>query len=118
MKNISNHSIKFRFKSDLDPNPTLEIDKTEKPNKLKVYMRLEPFTTFSGIVNLHPTKGTHLVIFSDDYYFDAYGCRPSLSALNQLKSKHGKKIYNTYKKQKQDSLCASYHLYVLYLCLF
>ena len=104
--------VKYNLENEAKTKTKIEVLKELKIHA-KVYMRLEPFTTFSGIVNLHPTKGTHLVIFSDDYYFDAYGCRPSLSALNRLKSKHGKKIYKTYKIQKQDSLCASYHLYVL-----
>ena len=28
-----------------------------------IYMRDDKFTTTSGIVNLHPTKGTHWVMF-------------------------------------------------------
>ena len=31
----------------------------------------------SGIVNLHPTKGTHWVIFTNQNYFESYGCHPN-----------------------------------------
>ena len=38
-------------------------------------MRDDKFTTTSGIVNLHPTKGTHWVIFVNEFYFDSYDVR-------------------------------------------
>ena len=81
----------------------------------KVYMRDDPFTTKSGIVNLHPTKGTHWVMYTGKFYFDSYGCPPPTNILNQIKDKYGECIYSEYKIQKNDSFCASYCLYVLYL---
>ena len=27
-----------------------------------------------GILNLHPTKGTHCVLYTNEHYFDSYGC--------------------------------------------
>ena len=73
-------------------------------------MRDDKITTTSGIVNLHPTKGTHWVMFVGQFYFDSYGCPPPLSVLNQIKEKHNVCIYSEYRIQKQDSLCASYCL--------
>ena len=29
-----------------------------------------------GIVNLHPSVGTHWVVYIDENYFDIYGCVP------------------------------------------
>ena len=77
----------------------------------KVYMRDDTFSTYSGIVNLHPTKGTHWVMFSDKFYFDSYGCPPPTNIQNQVE----KGIYSEYQIQKNDSYCAAYCLYVLYL---
>ena len=34
-----------------------------------IYMRDDKFTTTSGIVNLHPTKGTHWVMFVNEFFF-------------------------------------------------
>ena len=73
-------------------------------------MRDDKFTTTSGIVNLHPTKGTHWVMFSDKFYFDSYGCPPT-NILNHINNG----IYSEYQVQKNDSYCAAYCLYVLYL---
>ena len=42
------------------------------------------FTTIGGIVNLHSTKGTHWVMFSDKFYFDSYGCPPTTNILNNI----------------------------------
>ena len=47
---------------------TLSSFGTLKLNSTGIYMRDDKFTTTSGIVNLHPTKGTHWVMFSDKFY--------------------------------------------------
>ena len=46
-------------------------------------MRDDKFTTPSGIVNLFPTKGTHWVIYTNQNYFDSYGCPPPLNITKQ-----------------------------------
>ena len=74
-------------------------------------MRDDTFYTKSGIVNLHPTKGTHWAMFITEYYFDSSGCPPPRKITNQI----NKGIYSEYKTQKNDSYCAAYCLYVLYL---
>ena len=74
-------------------------------------MRDEEFTTRAGIVNLHPTKGTHRVMFISEYYFDSCGCPPPIDILNHIDIV----IYSGYQIQKNDSYCAAYCLYVLYL---
>ena len=74
-------------------------------------MRDDKFTTDSGIVNLHPSVGTHWVMCTDKYYFDSYGCPPPTNILNHIK----KGIYSEFQIQKNDSYCAAYCLYTLYL---
>ena len=76
-----------------------------------IYMRDDKFTTDSGIVNLHPTKGTHWVMFTNQNYFDSYGCPPPTNILNHINNG----IYSEYQIQTTDSYCAAYCLYVLYL---
>ena len=82
-----------------------------------IYMRDDKFITTSGIVNLHPTKGTHWVMFTESAsgtnqnYFDSYGCPPPLNITKQ--SNNG--FYSEYRFQKDDSYCAAYCFYVLYL---
>ena len=67
-----------------------------------------------GIINLHPTKGTHWVCFINKFYFDSYGCPPPQNILHHIKNNFKKCVYSTYQIQNLDSLCASYCLYVLY----
>ena len=47
-----------------------------------IYMRDDKFTTMAGIVNLHPTKGTHWVMFINEYFFDSYGCPQPLNIMS------------------------------------
>ena len=91
------------------------MKKIRLDTKVGIYLRDGPFSTDIGIVNLHPSKGTHWVLYSKDCYFDSYGCPPPKKLLNYLKNKHKKCIYSEYQIQKNDSFCASYCLYIIYL---
>ena len=55
-----------------------------KLNSTRIYMRDDKFTTSSGIVKLHPTKGTHWVMFVNEFYFDSYGCPSPTNILNHI----------------------------------
>ena len=84
----------------------------------EIYKRDDKFTTTAGVVNLHPTKGTHWVMFSDKFYFDSYGCPPPNNILNHINRGsywRAAGLYSEYQIQKDDSYCAAYCLYVLYL---
>ena len=74
-------------------------------------MRDAKFTTDSRIVNLHPTKGTHWVMFVSEFYFDSYGCPPPTNILNHIKKRYLFGISNSDRRQ----LLSAYCLYVLYL---
>ena len=95
------------------PNEATSNVKIKKNLKLMnitecgIYMRDDKFTTTSDKVNLHPTKGTHWVMFVNEFYFDSYGCPPPTNILNHTK----KGIYSEYQIQKTDSYCAAYCLY-------
>ena len=102
---------KYNLKNEATSN--IKIKEVLKQFKIPtdVYMRDDQFTTKSGIVNLHPTKGTHWVLFTETFYFDSYGCPPPRNIINQIENG----IYSEYQIQKDDSYCAAYCLYVLYL---
>ena len=74
-----------------------------------IYMRDDKFTTTSGIVNLHPTKGTHWVMFVNEFYFDSIGCPPPLNITKQINNG----IYSEYQIRKtivivQHIVCMCY----------
>ena len=87
--------------------------------KVGIYLRDGPFSSDIGIVNLHPSKGTHWVCYINENYFDSYGvvCPKKLSKF--IIKRNGYCLYSEYKIQgltsKQDSYCASYCLYIIYL---
>ena len=41
-----------------------------------IYLKDGPFSSDLGIVNLHPSKGTHWVLHIHECYFDSYGITP------------------------------------------
>ena len=42
-------------------------------SKVGFYLRDGDFSTNYGVVNLHPSRGTHWVCYIKDCYFDSYG---------------------------------------------
>ena len=84
-------------------------------NNIGIYLRDGPFSSDIGIVNLHPSKGTHWVCYIDENYFDSYGvvCPKKLSKFIIKRNKYC--LYSEYQIQKIDSYCASYCLYIIYL---
>ena len=103
---------KYGLKNEATSNVKIkEILDILKLNSTGIYMKEAKFTTDSGIINLHPTKGTHWVMFVTEFNFDSYGCPPPTNIRNHIK----KAIYSEYQIQKNDSYCAAYCLDVLYL---
>ena len=80
-----------------------------------IYLRDGPFSSDIGIVNLHPSKGTHWVCFINENYFDSYGvvCPKKLSRF--IIKQNGYCLYSEYQIRKNDSYCASYCSYIIYL---
>ena len=74
-------------------------------------MRDDKFTTTARIVNLHPSVGTHWVIFSNQNHSDSYGFAPPVNLTKQIIGG----FHSEYQTQKNDIFCAAYCLYVLYL---
>ena len=78
-------------------------------------MRDGPFKSDIGIVNLHLSKGTHWVSCLNENYFDSYGYAPSKKLSKFIIKGNGYCLYSEYQIQTNDSFCASYCLYIIYL---
>ena len=104
---VNKYGIKNEATSNVEIEEILKLMNTS----CGIYMRDDKFITTSGIVTLHPTKGIHWVMFTNQNYFDSYGCPPPLNITKQINNG----IYSEYQIQKDDSYCAAYCLYVLYL---
>ena len=84
-------------------------------NDVGVYLRDGPFGPEIGIVNLHPSKGTQWVCYINENYFDSDGCAPPKKLSKFIIKRNGYCLYSDYQIQKNDSFCASYCLYLIYL---
>ena len=84
-------------------------------NDVGIYLRDGPFKSDIGIVNLHPSKGSHWVIYIYENYFDSYGCAPPKKLSKFITKRNGYCLYSENQIQKNDSLCGSYCLYIIYL---
>ena len=84
-------------------------------NDVGFYLLDGPFESDIGFVNLHPSKGTHWVCYINENYFDSYGivCPKQLS--KYIIKRKCYCLYSEYQIQKNDSFCASYCLYIIYL---
>ena len=80
-----------------------------------IYLRDGPFSSDIGIVNLHPSEGTHWVCYINENYFDSYGCVCPEKLSKFIINQNGYCLYSEYQIQKNDSFCASYCLYIIYL---
>ena len=69
---VHKYSLKNNATSNLKLNEVLK--KIGLDSKVGIFLRDGPFSTDIGIVNLHPSKGTHWVCYINENYFDSYGC--------------------------------------------
>ena len=84
-------------------------------NDVGIYLRDGPFEFDIGIVNLHSSRGTHWVNYINENYFDSYGCSPPKKLSKFIIKQNGFCLYSEYQIQKNDSFCASYCFYIIYL---
>ena len=111
-----------KYKSKNEATSNIKIQQVLSYLSLKVvgiYLRDGPFSSDIGIVNLHPSKGTHWVSYKNEKYFDSYGCSPPMKLSKFILKRNGFCLYSENKIQgltnKQDSFRASYCLYVIYM---
>ena len=84
-------------------------------NDVRIYLRDGPFKSDFGVVSSHPSKGSHWICYINENYFDSCGvvCPKKLSKF--LIKRNGYCLYSEYQIQKDDSYCAIYCLFILYL---
>ena len=86
-------------------------------DKVGIYLRDNPFSIVIGFVILHPSKGTHWVVYLNEIYFDSYGCSPNPKISKLFIQREDPCLYSEYKIQgltnKRDFYCATFCLYTL-----
>ena len=109
---IKKHNLKNKATSNIKIQQALS---SLSLNDVGIYLRDGPFIFDIGIVNLHPSKGTYWVCYIYENFFDSYGvvCPKKLSKF--FIKRNGYCLYSEYQIQKNDSFCASYCLYIIYL---
>ena len=68
---------KYNLKNEATSNIKIQQVLTSiRLNNVNIYLRDGAFSSDIGIVNLHPSKGSHWVIYMNENFFDSYGCSP------------------------------------------
>ena len=109
---VHKHNLKNKATSNIKIQKVLTSVGLDNVN---IYLRYGPFSSDIGIVNLHPSKGTHWVCYINENYFDTYGIICPKKLFKFIIKGNGYCIYSEYQIQKNDSFCASYCLYIIYL---
>ena len=110
---VHKHNLKNKATSNTKIYEVLK--KIGLDSKLGTYLRDGSFSRDIGIVNLHPSKGTHWVCYINENFFDSYGCVCPKKLSKFVIKGNGYCLYSEYQIQKKDSFCASYCLYTIYL---
>ena len=110
---VHKHNLKNKATSNIKIYEVLE--KIGRDSKVGIYLRDGSFSSDIGIVNLHPSKGTHWVSYLNENYFDSYGCAPPKKLSEFIIKRNGYCLYSEYQIQKNDSFCANFCLYIIYL---
>ena len=109
---VHKHNLRIKATSNIKIQQVLD---SMRLNNVGIYLRDGPFSSDNGIVSLHPSKGTHWVCYINENYFDSYGCVCPKKLSKFIIKRNGYCFYSEYQIQKNDSFCASYCLYILYL---
>ena len=107
---------KYKLKNKATSNIKIhQVFSSLSPNDVGIYLKEGPFESDIGIVNLHPSRGTHWVCYINENSFDSYGCTPPKKLSKFILKRNGYCLYSEYQIQKNDSFCASYCLYINHL---
>ena len=109
---VKKHNLKNKATSNIKIQKVLN---SIGLNNVGIYLRDGPFESDIGIVNLHQSRGTHWVTYINENYFDSYGCVSPKKLSKFIIKRNGYCLYSEYQIQKNDSFCASYCLYIIYL---
>ena len=93
---------KYNLKSKATSNKKIQqVLSSLSLNDVGIYLRDGPFQSGIGIVNLHPSKGTHWVGYINENYFDSYGCVCPKKLSKFFIKRNGYCLYSEYQIQKQ-----------------
>ena len=109
---LKKYKLKNKATSNIKIQPVLN---SIGLNNVGIYLRDGPFSTDIGIVNLHPLKGNHWILYIYENYFDSYGITPPRKLSKIIIKRNGYCLYSEYQIQINDSYCASYCLYIIFL---
>ena len=101
MKTFNEFIKKYNLKNKATSNLKIQqVLSSLSLNDVGIYLRDGPFKSYIGIVNLHPSKGTHWVCYINENYFDSYGvvCPKKLSKF--IIKRYGRCLYSEYQIQK------------------
>ena len=68
---IKKHNLRNKATSNMK---TQQVLSSLSLKDVGFFLRNGPFSTDVRIVKLHSSKGTHWVLYTDENYFDSYGC--------------------------------------------
>ena len=106
---------KFNLKNKATSNIKIQQVLSSLSLNVGIYLRDGTFKTNIGVINLHPSKGTHWTCYVYENYFDSYGCVCPKKLSKFIIKRNGYCLYSEYRIQKNDSFCGSYCLYIIYL---
>ena len=106
MISFNNFVKKYNLKNKATSNiKTYEVmRKIGLDSTVGIYLRDGSFSTDIGIVNLHPSRGTHWVCYINENYFDSYGCSPPKKLSKFIIKQNEYCLYSEYQIQKNDSV--------------
>ena len=92
---------KFNLKNKAKSNMKIQqVLSSLSLNDVGIYLRDGPFPSDVGVVNLHPSKGTHWVCYLNVNYFDSYGCVCPKRLSKFIIKRYGRCLYSEYQIQK------------------
>ena len=109
------HKYKLKNKTTSNVKKYEVLKKIGLDSKVGIYLGDGVFSSDIGIVNLHPSKGTHWVSYINENYSDSYGCSPPKKLSKYIIKRNGRCLYSEYQIQKNDSFCSSYCLYIIFV---
>ena len=111
---IKKHNLRIKATSNIKIQQLLTSIGLDNVN---IYLRDGPFSSDIGVVNLHPSEGSHWVCYINENYFDSHRCAPPKKLSKFIIKQNGYCLFSEYQIQKNDSFCASYCLYIIYLTI-
>ena len=63
-------------------------------NNVGIFFRDGSFSSDIGIVNLHPPKATHWILYIQESYFDSYGSTPPKKLPKVITKRKGHCLYS------------------------